>query len=200
MSERELAERLGVSRTSVRQALTALRVVGLIEIRHGEGIYLLRSARDLIPTLAANLAESEVDHPMIWEVREAVEVQATRLAARRRTDADLDEMRVALDEMAADIGSGGDGVDGDRRFHHAITVAAHNPLLEQLIEQLADVIDRTSAASLTLSGRPRISLETHRAILDAIAARNEPAAAEAMRDHVVVSGTSVYARAVHDEL
>lgn len=195
MSERELAERLGVSRTSVRQALTALRVLGLVEIRHGEGVYLLRSPRDLIPSLAAEIAGSEVDHPMIWEVREAIEVQAARLAARRRGDADLDEMRAALDAMAGEIADGGDGIEGDRRFHRAIAEAAHNPLLRQLTEQLADVIDRTSAASLTLAGRPPISLDAHRAILAAVEQGDEGAAAEEMRRHVMTSGASVYARA-----
>jgi GntR family transcriptional regulator, transcriptional repressor for pyruvate dehydrogenase complex len=194
MSERELAERLGVSRTSVRQALTALRVVGLVEIRHGEGVYLLRSPGDVIPTLAAEIVGSEVDHPMIWEVREGIEVQAARLAARRRDDADLEAMRSALRDMAAEIAAGADGIEGDRRFHRAISNAAHNPLLLQLIEQLADVIDRSSAASLTLAGRPQVSIEAHRAILRTIEQGDEDAAVDAMRDHVVTSGASVYTR------
>src|SRR3954454_10137794 len=66
LPERELAERLGVSRTSVRQALTAMRVMGLIEVRPGAGAYLKRPSADLVPTLAAELAQAEVDHPMIW--------------------------------------------------------------------------------------------------------------------------------------
>ncbi len=191
MSERELAEQLGVSRTSVRQALTALRVLGLVEIKHGDGVYLLRSPRDVIPSLASEIVGSEGDHPMIWEVREAIEVQAARLAARRRCDADVAELTAALAEMAASVADGGDGIDGDRRFHRAIAEAAHNPLLAQLTAQLADVIDRTSAASLTLSGRPPISLEAHRAILDAIEQGDEAAAAEQMRRHVMTSGASV---------
>lgn len=192
MSERELAERLGVSRTSVRQALTALRVVGLVDIRHGEGVYLLRSPRELIPSLAAEIVGTEGDYPMIWEVREAIEVQAARLAARRRDDVDLEQLHAALDQMAADIAAGGDGIDGDRRFHRAIAHAAHNSLLLQLTEQLAEVIDRTSAASLTLSGRPPLSLNAHRAILAAIEQRDETAATEEMRQHVMTSGASVH--------
>jgi GntR family transcriptional repressor for pyruvate dehydrogenase complex len=192
MSERELAEQLGVSRTSVRQALTALRVLGLVEIKHGDGVYLLRSPRDVIPSLASEIVGSEGDHPMIWEVREAIEVQAARLAARRRGDEDVAELSAALDEMAVSIVAGGDGIEGDRRFHRAIAEAAHNPLLAQLTAQLAEVIDRTSAASLTLAGRPPISLEAHRAILDAIEQGDEGAAAERMRQHVMTSGASVF--------
>jgi GntR family transcriptional regulator, transcriptional repressor for pyruvate dehydrogenase complex len=198
MSEREIAGRLGVSRTSVRQALTALRVRGLVEIRHGDGVYLLRSPRDVIPTLAAEIADSEVDHPMIWEVREAIEVQSSRLAAARRDDADLQAMRAALEDMAAEVDAGADGIDEDRRFHRAVARAAHNPLLLQLTQQLAEVIDRTSAASLTLAGRPHISLEAHRRIFAAIERSDESGAADAMREHVAESGASVYLKAAAD--
>jgi GntR family transcriptional regulator, transcriptional repressor for pyruvate dehydrogenase complex len=191
MSERELAERLGVSRTSVRQALTALKVMGLVEIRHGDGVYLLRTTNELIPSLASEIADSELDHPMIWEVREGIEVQAARLAAERRTQQDLADMRRALDAMAASVEAGGDGVDGDRDFHRAVVAAAHNPLLRKLTEQLSDAIDRTSAASLTHVGRPPISLEHHRAILDAIERCDAPDAAEQMQLHVTASRVAV---------
>jgi GntR family transcriptional repressor for pyruvate dehydrogenase complex len=191
MSERELAVQLGVSRTSVRQALTALRVLGLVEIKHGDGVYLLRAPSDVIPSLASQIVGSEVDHPMIWEVREAIEVQAARLAARRRSAADLRAMHEALALMETAIAGGDDGILEDRRFHHALVDAAGNPLLRQLTEQLADVIDRTSEASLTLSGRPQISLDAHRAILAAIELQDEAAAAEEMRQHVMTSGRRV---------
>ncbi len=195
MSERDLAERLGVSRTSVRQGLTALRVLGLVEIKHGDGVYLLRSPRDVIPSLASEIVGSEVDHPMIWEVREAIEVQAARLAARRRSAADLKAMHAALELKETAVAGGDDRIQEDRPFHRAIVDAAGNPLLRQMTEQLADVIDRTSEASLTLAGRPPVSLEAHRAILTAIEVQDEAAAAESMRQHVMTSGQQVVERA-----
>lgn len=194
MSERELAEQLGVSRTSVRQALTALKVLGLVDIRHGDGVYLLRPPGAVIVSLATEIVQSEVDHPMIWEVREGIEVQAARLAARRRTDADVRAMRAALDDMRASIGAGGDGIEGDRAFHRAVAAAAHNRLLQQLTEQLADVIDRTSAASLTIAGRPPVSLAEHEGIADAIERADEALACERMRLHVMSSGQGVHQR------
>ncbi|MFN8131259.1 MAG: FadR/GntR family transcriptional regulator [Solirubrobacteraceae bacterium] len=194
MSERELAQQLGVSRSSVRQALTALKVVGLIEIRHGDGIYLLRSPGDVIPSLALEVANAQVDHPMIWEVREGVETQAARLAARRRTKRDLVRMRQALDAMAASVAAGGDGVVGDRHFHQAIWDAAHNEMLSQVVGQLREAIDRTSEASLTVPGRPPTSLEAHEAIFAAIEDQDEGAADTAMRAHVAGSAQSVAAR------
>jgi GntR family transcriptional regulator, transcriptional repressor for pyruvate dehydrogenase complex len=191
MSERDLAEQLGVSRTSVRQALTALKVLGLVEVRHGEGVYLLRPPGSVIPTLASEIVESEADHPLIWEVREGIEIQAARLAARRRTDDDLTTMRAALTDMHASIVGGGDGVDGDRRFHQAIAAATHNPFMQQLEEQLASVIDRTSEASLAIPGRPWISLSAHESILGAIEQQDEAAASELMRQHIEKSAESV---------
>lgn len=192
MSERELAERLGVSRTSVRQALTVLRVQGLVEIRHGDGVYLVTPPGDVIGSLALEVANSEVDHPMIWEVREGIEVQAARLAARRRSGDDLRHMADALAAMEASIGEGGDGIIGDRHFHRALADASHNPMLAQLHEQMRDVIDRTSEASLTRPGRPPVSLHEHEAIYEAIEQGDEDAAAERMREHIVLSGERIH--------
>lgn len=194
LPERELADQLGVSRTSVRQALTAMRVMGLIDIRPGAGVYLARPTEDLVPGLASAVAEAEVDHPMIWEVREGVEVQAARLAAGRRTDSDLAVMDSALEAMASSIDGGGEGIDGDRLFHRAIVDASHNDLLIQLIDQLADVIDRTSQVSLTLPGRAPRSLDAHRKILAAIRSADDAEAAEAMRKHIAESAENVVSR------
>lgn len=180
-----------MSRTSVRQALTALRVMGLIDIRHDDGVYLQRAPTDLASRLADEVVSAEADHPMIWEVREGVEVQAARLAARRRSPEDLQAMDDALQAMERSVADGGDGIDGDRLFHRAIVAAAGNPMLGRLLEHIAEAVDRTSEASLTLPGRAPRSLEAHRTILEAIRAGDEQAAAEAMRHHVAVSAQSV---------
>ncbi|HEY1854912.1 MAG TPA: FadR/GntR family transcriptional regulator, partial [Solirubrobacterales bacterium] len=192
MPERELAEQLGVSRTSVRQALTALRVVGMVDVRPGDGVYLL-STEDIVPSLALEVLESESEYPMIWEVREAVETQAARLAAKRRTQDDLDTMKAALEAMAESVSGGGEGILGDRHFHQAILGAAHNPMLQRLFEQLADAIDKTSQSSLGLKGQPPISLEAHTGIYEAIAAGEEELAGERMRNHMATSASTVLA-------
>ena len=192
MPERELAEQLGVSRTSVRQALTALRVLGMVDVRPGDGVYV-NSTEDIVPSLALEVLESEADHPMIWEVREAVETQAARLAARRRDQDELDKMAAALEAMTESVSAGGEGVLGDRHFHQAILDASHNPMLQRLFEQLADAIDKTSQGSLGLKGQPPISLEAHRGIYDAIADGSEQLAGERMREHLATSANTVLA-------
>lgn len=184
MTERELTVQLGVSRHSVRQALAALRATGVIEIRHGDGIYLLRSPSEVVPLLALELIQSQADYPYIWEARQALETEVARLAARRRTAADLTELRDALREMGAAVAEGEDGIGGDRRFHAAVTHAAHNPVLSTLIGQLREGFERTSSASLSIPGQPAHSLADHHEILHAIERQDEDGAGHAMRHHL----------------
>lgn len=188
MSERELAERLGVSRTSVRQALTALEVMGLVRVRHGGGVFLARAPDAVLPSLATELVNRYEQLPAVMEVREAIETQTARLAARRRSDDDLRAIRDAVAAMDAAIGSGGEPAAADAQFHTAVARAARNPLLERLWADLAEPIDETRRASLARPGRPPRSVADHRAILDAIEAGDEDAAAAAMRAHLSLVG------------
>jgi GntR family transcriptional regulator, transcriptional repressor for pyruvate dehydrogenase complex len=183
-SERELSASLGVSRTSVRQALASLRSIGLIDIRHGDGTFLLRPIEQVVSTLAVEMAHVEADHPMVWEAREAIEVQAARLAANRATARDLAAMHRAVNAMSDDISAGEDGVESDAALHRAIVRAAHSPLLEQLFTSIHEVVDRTSAASLSMPGRPPESLRAHRAVVEAIVDRDAERAASEMTSHL----------------
>jgi GntR family transcriptional regulator, transcriptional repressor for pyruvate dehydrogenase complex len=190
-SERELAQQLGVSRTSIRQALAALRSIGLVDVRHGDGTYLMRPADELVPTLAIEMLHIEADHPMVWEAREALEVHAARLAAGRRTRDDLAAMHDALAAMTEAIDCGEDGTDGDAALHRAIVRAAHNPMLEQLFVSMAEAIDRTSAASLSIPDRPPESLRAHRAIVEAISDADPERSASEMTSHLRSSARSL---------
>lgn len=189
-SERDLARLLGVSRTSVRQALAALRTIGLIDVRQGEGAYLMRPADEVVATLAVEVLHVEADHPMVWEAREAIEVHAARLAATRATAQDVAAMHRALATMAASIDGGGEGTEGDAALHRAIVAAAHNPLLTQLFTSLHEAVDRTSAASLSIPGRPPESLRAHRAIVEAIGDGDPDRAASEMTSHLRGSARS----------
>jgi GntR family transcriptional regulator, transcriptional repressor for pyruvate dehydrogenase complex len=188
MSERELSERLGVSRTSVRQALTALEVMGVVEIRHGGGVFIARAAAAVVPLLASELINRYEQLPAVMEVREAIETQTARLAAERRNGHDVRAMRKALDAMEAAIDTGGDPSPADADFHTAIVRAARNPLLERLWVDLTEPIGQTRRASLARPGRPPKSLEGHRLILAAIEAGDPDAAATRMREHLSVVG------------
>jgi GntR family transcriptional repressor for pyruvate dehydrogenase complex len=188
LSERELAERLGVSRTSVRQALTALEVMGIVEIRHGGGVFIARAPDAVVPLLATELIDRYEQLPAVMEVREAIETQTARLAAERRNEHDVRAMRDAVDAMEVAIETGGDPNSADAEFHTAIARAARSPLLERLWEELAEPIGQTRRASLARPGRPPKSLAGHRLILAAVEAGDPSAAADSMREHLSVVG------------
>lgn len=191
MTERDLAKALSVGRSSIREAVTALRARGEVEVRHGDGIYLLRRPEDVIPSLAAELVETHIDHPAIWETRQALETQCARLAALRATAEDLAELSAALDDMDREVAAGEPGLAGDRRFHRGVATASHNPILIGLLESMSQALDRTSATSLTRTGQPGVSLEDHRKIADAIRAGQATVAADAMLAHLVSTTDSL---------
>ncbi|MGE0215845.1 FadR/GntR family transcriptional regulator [Mycolicibacterium sp.] len=182
---KDLAAQLQVGRSSVREAITALRAQGIVEVRHGDGIYLLQRPENVIASLAAELVETHVDHPYIWETRQALETQCARLAAVRATAADLDELTAALDLMQEEIDAGKPGLEGDRRFHFGVAEASHNPILINLLKGLSKPLDRTSETSLTRPGQPADSLADHRSILAAIQQGAAAEAADRMLSHLV---------------
>lgn len=182
---RDLAAELQVGRSSIREAVNALRAQRIVEVRHGDGIYLLQRPEDVIESLATELVETHVDHPYIWETRQALETQCARLAAVHATDDDLRELDASLDQMRAEVEEGLPGLEGDRRFHLGVAVAAHNPLLLRLLKGLRVALDRTSETSLTRPGQPARSLEEHRGVVEAIRAGDPADAANKMLAHLV---------------
>ena len=183
-TERDLAQRLGVSRASVAQAVVALEVQGVLNVRQGDGIYLLHQA-DPAQTVQ-ELIKRRQRLPDILEAREAIEVKITSLAAQRRTDEDLAAIDAALDKMAAEVAGGEHGYDGDKTFHAAVTAAARNPILTGLMDLLAESIEETRRESLSQPGRPRQSLASHRSIAKAIRSGDPANAERAARRHLTL--------------
>ena len=179
--ERELAQRLGVSRATLSQALVALEVIGVVAVRHGDGTVVTQSrSRRIVEAIRAHADRI----PEIIDTRDALETKIAALAAARRTDEDLARIDEALGAMEADIEAGGRGVEGDERFHGAVTTAAHSLLLARLMDEIGDLIKETRIESLSQPDRPRASLAGHRAIAEAIRAQQPEAASEAMHAHV----------------
>jgi GntR family transcriptional regulator, transcriptional repressor for pyruvate dehydrogenase complex len=188
--ERELAARLGVSRATLSQALVALEVIGVVTVRHGDGTVI--SAAQGSTRIVDAIRQHADRLPEIIETRDALETKIAALAAVRRTEQDLARIDDALRGMEADIEAGGRGVEGDERFHGAVTAAAHSLLLARLMDEIGDLIRETRIESLSQPGRPKKSLAGHRAIAEAIRAGDANAAAAAMHAHVeLVSDVAV---------
>ena len=151
--ERDLAARLGVSRASVKQAIVVLEVQGLVEVRHGGGTYLVRDSLDAEPV--EQLVERRRRLPDVLDAREALETKLAELAAERRTDEDV--CRACAPPSASwrtRSSDGGHGVEGDRRFHAAVTAAAHSGILAEFMRSIADQITESRHESLRQPGRP----------------------------------------------
>lgn len=181
-SERVLAQALGVSRNTLKQALLVLEVQGIIHVRHGGGMYLARPLDSVEPLDA--LVDRRGRLPDVLDAREAVETKLAELAAERRTGADLEAIAAALALMAEEIAQGADAMQGDQRFHAALVAAAHSPVLASLYGQIAGMIEETRLESLRQPGRPSKSLAQHQRILDAVRAGRGGDAARAARRHV----------------
>lgn len=182
--ERDLAERLGVSRASVRQAIVVLDVQGVVHVRQGGGTYVRRIPTSLTPL--HELLRRKRRLPEVLETREALEVKVAELAAIRRTSADLAAIDHAVDWMAAKVEAGEMGADADRAFHTAIAEASKNAILTGVIESLAQPIEESRLESLSQPGRPHLSLQAHRSIATAVLKRDPVAAGTAMRSHLMM--------------
>ena len=181
-AERDLAERLGVSRATLAQALVALEVLGVIDVQHGTGAVLVY--RPNVPSVIKGLREHRSRLPEIVEARSTLEVKLAELAAVRRNERDMQAIDAAIDVMAEEVAAGSKGARGDKLFHQAVTAAAHSAVLGQLMAFIAEMILETRLESLGQPGRPEQSIASHRKIAEAIRAQDAAGAAAAMLSHI----------------
>lgn len=182
-AERELAHALGVSRASLAQALIALEVVGVVQVRHGEGAVLIRRPQTEDDLVAA-IREHQENMPAVIDARSALEAKLAALAAERRTEDEMAAIDAALDRMTQEVAAQERALDGDQAFHEAVTQAAHSPMLARMMAEIRELILATRIKSLSQPGRPAASLAKHREIADAIRRGDANAAAIAMTQHI----------------
>ena len=189
-TEQDIMQAHQVSRTVVREALSHLQAAGWVETRHGVGTFVrepdpspaFRVSADQLGTLREVIA--------LLEFRISVETEAAALAAQRRQEDNLIEMRRALDEFNTALNEGKDAVGADFYFHREIARASQNPHFVDLISSLGlGVIPRRRLQNPDLMSPDRqaylrrVNLE-HESIFNAIAAQDAEAARAAMRTHL----------------
>lgn len=186
-AERELAQQLGVSRPSLREALIALEIDGRIEIRGGSGVYVcLGTAQNDAATPA--LGDSPAD---LMDARVVLEGAVITQAVARASKAGLRQVQQALEGMRSDQAAGRSPLDADRRFHLGIAEMAGNPVLVTLVASLFD--ERHSPISSRMSGRVETvhtwqhALAEHEAIYRALESRSPQAAMATMCGHLMAS-------------
>jgi DNA-binding FadR family transcriptional regulator len=182
-AETELAERLEVGRSTVREAIRALVHAGLLETRQGSGTYV----RSVSPGVGWEPRLRRAAVLDVYEVRQALEVQAARLAATRRTDSDILALREGLARRQRARARARDAsfVESDLAFHRGVIAAAHNPLLAEMFDSFGAVLREALAAVVSDSDLDHQHADpAHVQLAAAIEAGDAAAAEQATRDHL----------------
>ncbi|MGA8942349.1 MAG: FadR/GntR family transcriptional regulator [Thermoactinomyces sp.] len=189
LSERELSERLKVSRASVREALSALELLGLIEVKPGQGTFVREADMDSIIGPMALILSMEKD--IIFELLEArkiLEVEAAGLAAERASEEDLKAIEQALIQMNKDLDQNRLGETADHNFHYAIAHATQNSILQLFMNTISDTMKKTLRLSreqlYATPEMPERLYREHEYIYRAILQRNPQLARKHMLEHL----------------
>jgi GntR family transcriptional regulator, transcriptional repressor for pyruvate dehydrogenase complex len=188
-SERELARQLGIGRTSLREGLRVLELIGFLEIRPGRGVYLKEGAAAPLDRLIRSWVSKQRGAIRdLIELREATETKAAWLAAERASAGDIAALSQVVEQLraAAEANDTVRFVHADTQFHDLIARASGNGLLRRALASIADETAWYRAATAQL-GRAALerSLADHEEIFRAVAAHDAPAAGQAMQRHIV---------------
>jgi DNA-binding FadR family transcriptional regulator len=198
-AERELAEALGVSRPSLREALGALQVLGILETKHGAGTWVAANATEIVaqsPPANVLAVDADVSPVAVLEARLTIEPPIAGVAAlRHRPDERIEELLAMMNEARDWLNPAHRAVwsDADRLFHRQLAVQTDNPVFLGFADQVAFVMGqplwrRLRDDMLSVPGRIEASIEEHARIHDAIYRGDVEAASSAARDHVHTVG------------
>jgi len=184
-SERELAEMLQVSRSSIRDAIRSLELMGLVEPRQGAGTIVREVSAESLVNPFANVLKRRQE--LVGELLDFRKMLEPPLAARAATHAspdEISEMEEILQRQEGKLSQGELAIAEDAEFHYSIALASGNSIVLKVIDILMDLLRDTRERSLQLKGRPERSLAGHRRILAAIKRHDAGAAKDAMRRHI----------------
>lgn len=183
-SERELAEQLGVSRPTIREAMIALELSGVIEIRTGSGIYVTQQKQQV----ERELSDKGIGLFEIMEIRYIIEAEACALAASRITEEQLKRLRGALQAMQEEEKRPDASEKADCEFHLIIAEAAQNSAILEVVKWLWDLRNQSELSTRLLATIRKEgvhpSIDEHRKILQALEQRNPEKARIAMKMHI----------------
>ena len=184
-SERELAETLRVSRSSIRDAIRSLELMGMVEPRQGAGTIVREiSSESLVNPLANALKRKEDLIGELLDFRKMLEPQLAARAATRVSPNELSEMEEILERQERKLRAGESAIAEDSEFHYAIALASGNSVVLKVLDTLMDLLRDSRERSLQEEGRPQKSLAGHRRILAALKRRDGETAKAAMRRHI----------------
>ena len=183
-TERVLAERFGVSRTCVREALGALKLSGVIQGRPGAGTYLAKASPGGIDR--SDLLLVEEGSPFeILESRKIIEPAIASLAARKATTADVARLADAMESLRVSAEDEESLTEADRQFHMCMAEATHNRILIRTLGQILDLMQRIYYPAVGIVGPHDGYYDTHNEVFRNVQERNSRGAERAMRAHLM---------------
>ncbi|MFL5397101.1 MAG: FadR/GntR family transcriptional regulator [Myxococcales bacterium] len=183
--ERELATRFGVARSSIRDAVRTLEVMGILEPRQGTGTVVRDlSADSLVVPLATVLVRKRELVEELIDVRRILEPALAARAAKNATVEEVMELEDILRRQREKMSRGQPTIEEDSEFHYAIGRAARNSVVLKVLDILMDLLRESRARSLQTQGRPERSYAGHQRVLRAIKRRDPDAAEKAVRKHL----------------
>jgi GntR family transcriptional repressor for pyruvate dehydrogenase complex len=184
-AERELCQQLGVGRASLREALKALEIMGMIETRLGDGTFVCRRSEFLSrPLLWAITGSDPAEAQELVEARRLIETELVGLAAERATAENVKELGGHLERMEGSLDDVGAFQEADINFHLAVGQAAHNRILHNALHLIRNLMQQWIGETLALEGVAAEALDHHKEIFLAIAERNAERARAAMCIHL----------------
>lgn len=184
-SERKLTEILGVGRSTVREAIKSLGLLGLVEVRQGDGTYLKHPDSNFLPQVIEwGLLVGEPGLRDLIEARSQIECVLAGLAAERATDDDVRELQALLERMEAAGDDVAAYVEADISLHLRLAEASGNRVLSDLVNRIRSLLQVWASRVLEHAGETASSLRMHEPIVAAVAARDPDAARAAMAAHM----------------
>ncbi len=185
-SEPELIDMVGVSRLPLREALSILKGIGIVEAHHGKGVFVKNLDIATVFSLLSPLlkAQSNIGVPQIIEARSYLEPTIASLAAAHRTEDHVAELARHNSRMRADVDDRGTFIDSDVAFHQCLARAAGNPIFHVFMAALTDLLREVQYRYPDQLEHRAASLEFHERIAAAVRDRDPAGAADAMREHI----------------
>lgn len=186
--ERQLAQSLGVGRSAIREALAALEILGIVDVRPGSGTYLRGSASDLLPdTLRWGLMIGRENTEQLLELRSGLETFVARLAAQRADDDQKARMDASLELMASAGHDMAQFARADADFHDVLGRAAANDTLTDQLQVVRSLLQVYADRAVHSVAHAQNALREHRLVAEAIRAGDPDAAASAMAAHMTTA-------------
>lgn len=189
MGEREMAAELGVSRTTLREALRTMELLGLVEIKPGGGTFIRDTQlNDVISPLALALSVEPTRMEELWETRITLEVECAGLAASRATEEDLRRIQNAIQDMQSKLEDLDAYARADMRFHYMVAQASQNSMMNRLLQtfvvHIFELIRKAGPFRFSHDIGGLYTIQEHISIYEAISRHDSREARNLMRRHL----------------